>query len=129
PTARWFDCCSDKVTGMAIVRACHKHARISATKVRPFADMIRGKTVAEGLDALKYLPNRGARVLEQVLQSARANAEDRGARNVDHLPIVEARVVGGPMFKRLQPRARGRSFLIRRRIAFVLVALLASDIG
>jgi large subunit ribosomal protein L22 len=114
---------------MAIVRACHKHARISATKVRPFADMIRGKTVAEGLDALKYMPNRGARVLEQVLQSARANAEDRGARNVDRLPIVEARVDGGPMFKRLQPRARGMAFLIRRRFAHVHVAIDAPEIG
>lgn len=119
----------DKVAVMAIVRACHKHARISATKVRPFADMIRGKTVEEGLNALKYLPNRGARVLEQVLQSARANAEDRGARNVDHLPIVEARVDGGPMFKRLQPRARGMAFLIRRRFSHVHVAIEAPEIG
>lgn len=91
--------------------------------------MIRGKTVAEGLNALKYMPNRGARVLEQVLQSARANAEDRGARNVDHLPIVEARVDGGPMFKRLQPRARGMAFLIRRRFSHVHVAIDAPEIG
>lgn len=112
---------------MATVRASHRFARISATKVRPFADMIRGMTVAEAVDALRYLPNRGARILEQVLQSARANAEDRGARNVDRLPIVEARVDGGPMFKRLQPRARGMAYVIRRRFSHVHVAIEAPE--
>ena len=114
---------------MAQVKASHRFARISATKVRPFADLIRGKTVAEGLDSLRYLPNRGARILEKVLQSARANAEDRGARNVDHLPIVEARVDGGPMFKRLQPRARGMAYIIRRRFAHVHIAIDAPEVG
>ncbi|MCA9025948.1 MAG: 50S ribosomal protein L22 [Planctomycetaceae bacterium] len=114
---------------MATVKASHRFARISATKVRPFADMIRGKTVSEGIDALRYIPNRGARVLEQVLKSARANAEDRGARNVDRLSIVEARVDGGPMFKRLQPRARGMAFMIRRRFAHVHIAIDAPEIG
>ncbi|MGD9857414.1 MAG: 50S ribosomal protein L22, partial [Planctomycetaceae bacterium] len=104
-------------------------ARISATKVRPFANMIRGKSVAEAIDALRYLPNRGARILEQVLKSARANAEDRGARNVDKLSIVEARVDGGPMFKRLHPRARGMAFVVRRRFAHVHVAIEAPEMG
>ncbi len=114
---------------MATVKASHKFARISATKVRPFADLIRGKTVSEGIDALRYFPNRGARVLEQVLKSARANAEDRGARNVDRLTIVESRVDGGPMFKRLQPRARGMAFMIRRRFAHVHIAIDAPEVG
>ena len=108
---------------MAEVRASHKYARISATKVRPFADLIRGKSVSEGLNLLRFLPNRGARVLEKVLLSARANAESRGARNVDRLPIVEARVDAGPMFKRIQPRARGMAFVVRRRSSHVHVAV------
>ena len=113
---------------MALVKASHRHARISATKVRPFAELIRGMTVEEGLQALKYEPNRGARFLEKVLRSAAANAEDRGARNVDHLPIVECRIDGGPMFKRLQPRARGMAFLIRRRFAHIHVAIDAPEV-
>ncbi|MEW4489825.1 50S ribosomal protein L22 [Thalassoglobus sp. JC818] len=113
---------------MALVKAVHKHARISATKVRPFAELIRGMSVEEGLEALKYQPNRGARFLEKVLRSAAANAEDRGARNVDHLPIVDCRVDGGPMFKRLQPRARGMAFLIRRRFAHIHVAIDAPEV-
>ncbi|QDT31272.1 MULTISPECIES: 50S ribosomal protein L22 [Thalassoglobus] len=113
---------------MALVKASHRHARISATKVRPFADLIRGLSVEEGLQVLKYEPNRGARFLEKVLRSAAANAEDRGARNVDNLPIVECRIDGGPMFKRLQPRARGMAFLIRRRFAHIHVAIDAPEV-
>jgi len=77
---------------MTAVRASHHFARISATKVRPFADMIRGKTAEQGLNALAYEPNRGARFIERVLKSAIANAEDRGVRNPDRLRITEARV-------------------------------------
>ena len=50
------------------------------------------------------MPHRGARMIEQVLKSAMANAEDRGGGNVGDLIVVDARGDGGPMFKRL-PRA------------------------
>jgi len=108
---------------MALVRATHRFARISATKVRPFADLIRGMSVEEGIAALRYVPNRGARFLEKVLKSAAANAEDRGARNVDNLPIKESRVDGGPMFKRMQPRARGMAFMIRKRFSHIHIGI------
>lgn len=114
---------------MAIVRATHKHARISASKVRPFADMIRGMTVEAGVEALRYVPNRGARFLEKVLQSARANAEDRGARNVDYLIIEDCRVDGGPMMKRIRPRARGVAFAILKRFAHIHVGINAPEVG
>ena len=91
--------------------------------------MIRGKTAREGLDALRYQPNRGARFLEKVLQSAIANAEDRLVRNVDALKISEARVDGGPMFKRVQPRARGMAFLVRKRFSHIHVAIDAPELS
>ncbi|HID22142.1 MAG TPA: 50S ribosomal protein L22 [Planctomycetaceae bacterium] len=96
---------------------------MSATKVRPFAELIRGRTAEDGLDILRYYPNRGARMLERVLRSAMANAEDRGARNVERLRIIEARVDGGPMMKRIRPRARGMAFLIRKRFSHIHVGL------
>ncbi len=114
---------------MALVRATHKFARISPTKIRPFADLIRGKSAEEGLNALAFVPSRGARFLEKVLKSAIANAEDRGVRSPDRLRITEARVDGGPMFKRVQPRARGMAFLIRRRTAHIHVAVDAPELG
>jgi large subunit ribosomal protein L22 len=103
--------------------ATHRFARISASKVRPFADLIRGRRVDEAILLLKYEPNRGARFLEKVLSSAVANAEDRGARNVDRMVVVDARVDGGPMFKRVLPRARGMAYMIRRRFAHIQVAI------
>ena len=114
---------------MAHVKAVHRHARISAYKVRPFADLIRGKTAGEGVLALRYVHNRGARMLEKVLKSALANAENRDVRNADTLRIVEARVDGGPMFKRTQPRARGMAFMIKKRTAHIHVALDAPELG
>lgn len=104
-------------------RAVHRFARIAPTKVRHVIALIRGKTAAAGLNELRYLPHRGARMVEKVLKSAMANAEDRGARNVDNLMIVEAKVDGGPMFKRIQPHARGMGFLIIKRFSHITVAV------
>lgn len=109
-------------------KAIHRFARISATKVRPFADLIRGKTAGEGIDLLRYVPNRGARILEKVLRSAMANAEQSGARNIESLVVRDARADGGPMFKRLQPRARGMAFLIRKRFSHVHIGIEGPDV-
>jgi large subunit ribosomal protein L22 len=104
-------------------QASHRFARISATKVRPAADLIRGKYADDALDALRYLPHRGARMLEKVLKSALGNAEDQGARHVEQLVVVDARVDEGPAFKRIQPRARGMAYVIRRRMSHIRVTL------
>jgi len=103
--------------------AKHKYARISATKVRPLADLIRGKKVDTALAILQFQPHRGARMLEKVVKSALANAEDRGAPNLGGLKVVEARVDGGPMFKRLRPRARGMAHVIKKRFSHIVVAI------
>lgn len=113
---------------MSIVSAHHKHARISARKVRPFADMIRGLSVEEARQVLKYVPNRGARFLEVVLNSAAANAEDRGARNIENLRVAESRVDGGPMFKRIRPRARGMVYTLRKRFAHIHIGVDAPEV-
>lgn len=104
-------------------RATHKHARISATKVRPLANLVRGKRVDEAIAILRYQPHRGARMLEKVINSAFASAEDRGAPNRAGLKVVEVKVDGGPMFKRVRPRARGMAHVIKKRFAHITVAL------
>ena len=103
--------------------AKHRFARISVRKLRPILDLVRGKYADDAMDILKYMPNRGARMIEQVLKSAMANAEDRGIRNVGDLVVVDARGDGGPMFKRLMPRARGMAYMIRRRSAHIEIGL------
>src|SRR5262245_4438642 len=107
--------------------AHHRFADMSARKVRPFAALIRGLRADEALEALRFYPNKGARLLEDVLKSALGNAEDRGAREIEDLVIVESRVDGGPMMKRIQPRARGTAYVIRKRLAHIHVTL--SDLG
>jgi len=92
------------------------------------ADMIRGKFADEALDILRYQPHRGARMLEKVLRAALGNAQDpdqsRGRTvNIDRLIVSEARVDGGPMFKRMQPRARGMAYIIRKRTSHIHVTL------
>jgi large subunit ribosomal protein L22 len=104
-------------------KATHRFARISVRKLRPLLDLIRGKFADDALDILKYMPHRGARMIEQVLKSAMANAEDKGIRNAGDLIVIDARGDGGPMFKRLMPRARGMAYLIRRRSAHIVIGL------
>src|SRR5436305_13288210 len=104
-------------------RATHRYADVSARKVRPFADLVRGKSVDEALQLLRFKPNRAARLVEAVLKSAMGNADDRGARDVEDLLVSEARIDDGPMFKRIMPRARGTAFMILRRICHIHVAI------
>lgn len=103
--------------------ASHRHARISARKVRPLANLIRGKRIDDALALLRYQPQRGARLLEKVVRSAMGNAEDRRAPNLAGLVIVDVRIDGGPMLKRLRPRARGMAHVIQKRLAHITVAV------
>ena len=104
-------------------RAIYRYADVSPRKMRPFATLIRGRPVEEALELLKFLPNKSARLLEQVLKSAVGNAEDRGAHDIEDLEVVEARIDGGPIMKRIQPRARGTAYPIKRRYSHVHVTL------
>jgi large subunit ribosomal protein L22 len=108
--------------------AKHRAARISARKVRPVADLVRGKFVDDALEILRYQPHRGARYLEEVIKSAVGNATDseqnQGRRvSVKDLVVADARVDGGPMFKRMRPGGRGMSFLIKKRFSHISVTL------
>src|ERR1041385_3996964 len=104
-------------------KAKHRYSDVSPRKMRPFAQLIRGKNVDEAIEQLRFLPNRGARLIEAVVKSAIGNAEDQGCRNLDELVVTECRIDGGPMFKRMQPRARGTAFMIKRRLSHIVVTL------
>ncbi len=104
-------------------KAKHNYADTGARKMRPFAQLVRGKNVDEAIEALRFMPNRGARLIEAVLKSAVGNAEDQGCRNLEDLVVTECRIDDGPMFKRIRPRARGTAFQIKRRLAHIVVTL------
>jgi len=95
---------------------------MSPRKIRPVATLIRGRDADEALELLKFLPSKSARLVEAVLKSAVGNCEDRGG-NTDDLMIVEACVDGGPIMKRIQPRARGTAYPIKRRCAHIRITL------
>ncbi len=100
-----------------------RFARISPRKVRPLADLVRGRRADDALKVLRYQPHRGARLLEKVIRSAMANAEDRRAPHLSRLRLVDVRVDAGPMFRRLRPRARGMAAVLKKRMSHIRVAL------
>ncbi|MFO0901375.1 MAG: 50S ribosomal protein L22 [Pirellulales bacterium] len=108
--------------------ASHRFARISPRKVRHLANLVRGKFADQALELLKYQPQRGARMLEQVIKSALGNAQDpdqlKGKTvDLDTLLLTDVRIDGGPMFKRIRPRARGMAFMVKRRVSHIKVTL------
>src|SRR5947199_7866144 len=108
-------------------KASHRFADMSARKVRAFATLIRGRRADEALELLRFLPNKSARLIEQALKSALGNAEDRGARKIEEMIVAEARVDGGPIMKRIQPRARGTAYPIKRRCAHIHISVVEPE--
>jgi large subunit ribosomal protein L22 len=107
--------------------AKHRFADVAPRKMRPIAQMIRGMNIDEAIEALKFMPNRGARLIEAVVKSAVGNAGDQGCRAIEDLVVTEARIDGGPMFKRIRPRARGTAFGIKKRLAHIVVKLTDAE--
>ena len=102
-------------------KAVAKYVRIAPRKVRVVLDLIRGKNVAEAFAILKFTPNAGADVIEKVLKSAVANAENNFDMDVDKLYVSTAFVDQGPTLKRIHPRSRGQAFKILKRTSHVTV--------
>jgi len=94
------------------VRALAKDSQISPQKARLLADEIRGLPVGRALAILSLSPKKGARLIEKVLKSAIANAEQNHGMDVDELLVSTARVDAAQTLKRWRPKGMGR---IRRR--------------
>ncbi len=105
-------------------KAFLRYCRISPRKVQLVVDLIRGKNVSEALAILSVTPNRPARVLTKLINSAVANGEaGKEVSDVDRFAIRSIRVDPGPMLKRYIPRARGRATMIRKRTSHISVIL------
>ena len=104
-------------------KAVAKYVRIAPRKVRVVMNLIRGKNVADAFAILKFTPKAGADVIEKVLKSAVANAENNFDMNVDKLYIASAYVDQGPTLKRIHPRSRGQAFSIFKRTSHVTVVV------
>jgi large subunit ribosomal protein L22 len=102
-------------------KAVAKYVRIAPRKVRVVMDLIRGKNVADAFAILKFTPKAGADVVEKVLRSAVANAENNFDMDVDKLYVKTAFVDQGPTLKRIHPRSRGQAFKILKRTSHVTI--------
>ncbi len=104
-------------------KARARFIRISPQKARLVADTIRGKNVDEAITTLRFMPKKGARILRKVVESAVANASQNEAIDVDTLYVKTIFVDGGPMLKRIRPRAMGRASRILKRTSHITVVL------
>jgi len=109
--------------------ATAKYVRCSPRKMRLVADMVRGKDVAAARTILNFSTRNAADVINKVVGSAIANAENNHDMSADELYISSIYVNEGPTLKRIRPRAMGRAFHIRKRTCHVTVELTAREEG
>lgn len=110
-------------------KAVLRYIRVAPRKARLVVDLIRGKNAAEALTILKFTPRHAAKVIEKVLKSAVANAAQKEMGDVDDLWVSKALVDGGPVMKRMQPRAMGRANIIRKRTSHITLILSVVEIA
>ena len=108
-------------TGREFV-AKHRFARISPRKVKLVIDLIRGRKCGEAMDQLRFNPRRCARMIEKVLKSAMVNADEQEAE-MRSLFVKDARVNGGPYYRRWRPKDRGRAHPIAKRTSHIMVTV------
>jgi len=104
-------------------KAIVKHVRIAPRKAQQVIDLVRGKQVDEALAILKYVPKAGAIIVEKLIKSAAANAENNHNMNRDQLFVSEIYANQGPTMKRFRPRAMGRATTILKRTSHIGVVL------
>ncbi|TCT14071.1 LSU ribosomal protein L22P [Natranaerovirga pectinivora] len=98
-------------------------ARVSTTKAAFVLDAIRGKDVTSALGILAYTPRTGAKLIEKLLKSAVANAENNNGMNPENLYIDECYADKGPTMKRIRPRAQGRAYRIEKKSSHITIIL------
>ena len=104
-------------------RASLNYARISSRKVKIVADLIRGKKVSEALAIVKFAPKASSEILEKLLKSAIANAENNHYMKSEDLYVAEIYANQGPTLKRIRPAAKGSAVRIRKRTSHITIVL------
>jgi len=104
-------------------RAELRHARISPRKVKIVCDIIRGKDVGVAQGILMQTPKAASELLQQLLRSACANAENNHEMDPDKLYVSATYATGGPILKRGRPRAHGRMYRINKRTSHITLVV------
>ncbi len=106
-----------------VATATVKYARISSRKVGIVANLIRGKNVDEAMAIIKFTPKAGAEVLEKLLKSAIANAENNNQMDHSKLYVAEIYSNQGPTLRRIRAAAKGSAVRIRKRTSHTTIVL------
>jgi large subunit ribosomal protein L22 len=109
----------------AVARA--RFVRVSPLRARLVINEIRGKPVAEARRFLALSPQKAARLIRKVLDSAVANAVNNFEMDEEKLWVVKAYVDEGPRLKRLNPRAFGRADIIQRRLSHITIVVAEKE--
>ena len=104
-----------------------KYARISSRKVKIVADLIRGKNVDEALAIVKFTPKAASEIVEKLLKSAIANAENNHGMKSNKLYVAEIYANQGPTLRRIRPAAKGSAVRIRKRTSHITIVLKERD--
>ncbi len=104
-------------------KATASYVRIAPRKVKIVIDLIRGKHVDDALAVLKTVPKAASPLVEKVLKSAIANAEQNFEMDPNNLFVSEVYANQGPTIKRFRPRAQGRATRIRKRTSHITVVV------
>jgi len=105
------------------VRAKLKFARITPRKMRLVGDLAKGLSVGKAQSQLRFCGKRGGKLLSTLLDSAVANAKEKGGVDVDNLYVKQVLVDNGPILKRFIPRAMGRATPILKKMSHVTIVL------
>jgi large subunit ribosomal protein L22 len=103
--------------------AVARFVRVSPTKARRVIDLVRGKSVSEALDILRWAPQAASEPVAKVIASAAANAQNNNGLDPSTLVVATVYADDGPTAKRIRPRAQGRAFRIRRRTSHITVVV------
>jgi large subunit ribosomal protein L22 len=98
-----------------------RFVRVSASKARRVIDLVRGKSVSEALDILRWAPQQASEPVAKVIASAAANAQNNDGLDPSTLVVAAVYADEGPTAKRIRPRAQGRAFRIRKRTSHITV--------
>ena len=99
------------------------YARVSVQKACFVLDAIRGKDVATALAIVSYNPRYASSVVEKLLKSAIANAENNNGMKAENLYVAECYANKGPTMKRIHPRAQGRAYRIEKRMSHITIVI------
>ena len=105
------------------VRALGRHLSLSPDKARRVIDQIRGRSYEETLMILELMPYRACYPIFKLLYSAAANASYTMGSDEANLVIIKAEVNEGTTAKKFKPRARGRSYAIKRTTCHITIVL------